>query len=113
MPTGVPVVSNNSAHRWTPDVHVIPELNPEHIKVVEAQRKRLGCGAGSSQSSQTASIQAMCPLFIPCAVSVWRRSWSANPGDLRRGKTFQTWPEMADNMIPYIAAKRRSLSRSP
>ena len=92
-----PVVSNNSAHRWTPDVPmVVPEINPEHIRVIEAQRKRLGRAAGaSSPSSPTAPSRAMSPPCIPCGSSGWSRCWCApirpSPAPVRPLQPGRTW----------------------
>ena len=100
-----PVVSNNSAHRWTPDVPMmIPEINADHAAVIEAQRRRLGTKRGFIAVKPNCSIQSYVPAIHPllgvrpdagsrCART--RRSRGA-------GKTFETWPEMIDNVIPFI-----------
>ena len=99
-----PVVSNNSAHRLTPDVPMImPELNPEHALVIPAQRRRLGTKVGFVTAKPNCSIQSYVPLLHPLrefglkAVSVC--TYQAISG---AGKTFHSWPEMVDNVIPYI-----------
>ena len=93
---GCPVVSNNSAHRWTPDVPmVVPEINPEHLRVIEAQRRRLGTERGLSPSSPTVPCKAMSPPSIPCAPSAWSRCWSApirpSPVRARPSKPGRRW----------------------
>ena len=103
----VPVVSNNSACRGLPDVPmVVPEINADHIAVIETQRKRLGSRYGFIAVKPNCSIQsyvpALTPLmdFIPEKVSVC--TYQAISG---AGKTFKTWPEMVDNVIPYISGE--------
>ena len=110
-----PVVSNNSAHRWTPDVPmVIPELNPEHIKVVEAQRKRLGMRRGFIAVKSNCSIQSYVPALHPLRgfglEKILVCTYQAISG---AGKTFQTWPEMADNLIPYIGGEEEKSEQEP
>lgn len=112
---GCPVVSNNSAHRWTPDVPmVIPELNPEHIKVVEAQRKRLGMRRGFIAVKSNCSIQSYVPALHPLRgfglEKILVCTYQAISG---AGKTFQTWPEMADNLIPYIGGEEEKSEQEP
>ena len=99
-----PVVSNNSAHRMTADVPmIIPELNPEHALVIPAQRRRLGTKVGFVTVKPNCSIQCYVPLLHPLkefglkSLSVC--TYQAISG---AGKTFATWPEMADNVIPFI-----------
>ena len=102
-----PVVSNNSAHRWTPDVPmVVPEINPEHIQVIEAQRKRLGTKRGFIAVKSNCSLQSYVPALHPLRSFGLERvlvcTYQAISG---AGKTFDTWPEMLDNVIPYIDRK--------
>ena len=99
-----PVVSNNSAHRWTPDVPmVIPEVNPEHLAVIPAQRKRLGTKRGFIAVKSNCSIQSYVPALSPLRSFGLEKilvcTYQAISG---AGKTFDTWPEMVDNLIPYI-----------
>lgn len=110
-----PVVSNNSAHRHTPDVPmVVPEINADHIAVIETQRKRLGSRYGFIAVKPNCSIQsyvpALTPLmdFIPEKVSVC--TYQAISG---AGKTFKTWPEMVDNVIPYISGEDEKSEQEP
>lgn len=110
-----PVISNNSAHRWTPDVPmVIPEVNPEHLKVLEAQKTRLGTKRGFIAVKSNCSIQSYVPAlsalmdFEPTEVSVC--TYQAISG---AGKTFETWPEMVDNVIPYIGGEEEKSEKEP
>ena len=111
----VPVISNNSANRHTPDVPMlIPEINGAHAAVIEAQRRRLGTRAGFIAVKPNCSIQsyvpALTPLmdFIPEKVSVC--TYQAISG---AGKTFKTWPEMVDNVIPYIGGEEEKSEQEP
>lgn len=111
----VPVVSANSAHRWTPDVPVvIPEVNPEHLSVIQSQRKRLGTDRGFVTAKPNCSIQPYVPAlhalseFVPQQASVC--TYQAISG---AGKTFATWPEMVDNVIPYIDGEEQKSIREP
>ncbi|MBQ3141785.1 MAG: aspartate-semialdehyde dehydrogenase, partial [Clostridia bacterium] len=96
-----PVVSNNSAHRWTPDVPmIVPELNPEHAEVIEAQRKRLGTKRGFVAVKSNCSIQSYLPALFPLKEKfglnkVIACTYQAISG---AGKTFERWPEMVDNL---------------
>ena len=97
-----PVVSNNSAHRWTPDVPmVVPEINPEHIRVIEAQRKRLGVQRGFIAVKSNCSLQSYVPALHPLRKYGLEKAlvctYQAISG---AGKTFERWPEMVDNCIP-------------
>ncbi len=110
-----PVVSNNSAHRWTPDVPmVIPEINPEHLSVIESQKKRLGVKNGFIAVKPNCSIQSYVPAlhplksFVPQEVFVC--TYQAISG---AGKTFKDWPEMEDNVIPYIGGEEEKSEREP
>ncbi len=110
-----PVVSNNSAHRWTPDVPVIvPELNPEHAGVIEAQRRRLGTTRGFITAKPNCSIQSYVPAihplrgFGPTRLSVC--TYQALSG---AGKTLASWPEMNDNVIPFIKGEEDKSEQEP
>jgi aspartate-semialdehyde dehydrogenase len=110
-----PVVSNNSAHRWTPDVPmVVPELNPEHIHVIEAQRKRLGVKRGLIAVKSNCSIQSYVPALHPLRQFGLEKilvcTYQAISG---AGKTFSTWPEMLDNVIPYIGGEEEKSEQEP
>ena len=110
-----PVVSNNSAHRWTPDVPmVIPEVNPEHLEVIPAQRKRLGTSRGFIAVKSNCSIQSYVPALSPLRrfgiEKVLVCTYQAISG---AGKTFETWPEMVDNLIPYIGGEEEKSEREP
>jgi len=113
--TETPVVSNNSAHRWTPDVPmVIPEVNPEHTDVIPFQRKRLGTARGFVAVKPNCSIQSYAPVL-----TAWKRyqptevvatTYQAISG---AGKTFQDWPEMTGNIIPYIGGEEEKSEKEP
>ncbi len=111
-----PVVSNNSAHRWTADVPmVVPELNPEHIQIIEAQRKRLGTKKGFIAVKSNCSLQSYVPALHPLKdefgiEKVLVCTYQAISG---AGKTFETWPEMVDNVIPYIGGEEEKSEREP
>lgn len=110
-----PVVSNNSAHRWTPDVPmVVPEINPEHFEVIEHQRKRLGTTRGFIAVKPNCSIQAYTP-----ALAAWKEfeprevvvsTYQAISG---AGKTFKDWPEMVGNIIPFISGEEAKSEKEP
>lgn len=111
----VPVVSNNSANRWTPDVPmVIPEINDAHLAVIEAQRKRLGTKRGFIAVKPNCSIQSYVPAlsalleFRPKVVVA--TTYQAISG---AGKTFREWPEMIDNVIPYIGGEEEKSEKEP
>lgn len=110
-----PVVSNNSAHRWTPDVPmVVPEINPEHFAVIEDQKKRLGTTRGFVAVKPNCSIQSYAPVltawkeFEPYEVVV--TTYQAISG---AGKTFKDWPEMVGNIIPYIGGEEEKSEQEP
>ena len=110
-----PVVSNNSAHRWTPDVPmVVPEINPEHIRVIEAQRKRLGVKRGFIAVKSNCSLQSYVPALHPLREfgleQVLVCTYQAISG---AGKTFETWPDMVDNVIPYIGGEEEKSEQEP
>ena len=111
----VPVVSNNSAHRWTPDVPmVVPEINPDHMNVIEFQKKRLGTKRGFIAVKPNCSIQSYAPVltawaeFEPYEVVV--STYQAISG---AGKTFKDWPEMVENIIPYIGGEEEKSEKEP
>ena len=110
-----PVVSNNSAHRMTPDVPmVIPEVNPEHLEVIAAQRKRLGTKRGFIAVKSNCSIQSYVPALSPLrqfgVKDVLVCTYQAISG---AGKTFERWPEMIDNVIPYIGGEEEKSEQEP
>ena len=109
------VISNNSAHPWTPDVPmVIPEVNPEHLKVLEAQKTRLGTKRGFIAVKSNCSIQSYAPALHPLRAFGLERvlvcTYQAISG---AGKTFETWPEMIDNVIPYIGGEEEKSEKEP
>ena len=113
--TETPVVSNNSAHRWTPDVPmVVPEINPEHFDVIEFQKKRLGTTRGFIAVKPNCSIQSYAPVL-----TAWREfepyevvatTYQAISG---AGKTFKDWPEMVGNVIPFIGREEEKSEQEP
>ena len=110
-----PVVSNNSAHRWTPDVPmVVPEINPEHIAVIDAQKKRLGTTRGFIAVKSNCSLQSYVPALHPLMKYGLEKAlvctYQAISG---AGKTFETWPEMVDNVIPFIGGEEEKSEREP
>ena len=111
-----PVVSNNSAHRWTPDVPmVIPEVNPEHIEIIKSQRKRLGTQRGFIAVKSNCSIQSYVPAFHPLKdkFGLDRALVCTYQAISGAGKTFDTWPEMLDNVIPYIGGEEEKSETEP
>lgn len=113
--TETPVMSNNSAHRWTPDVPmVIPEINIDHFDVIEDQKKRLGTTRGFIAVKPNCSIQSYAPClaawkeFEPTEVVV--TTYQAISG---AGKTFKDWPEMVENIIPYIGGEEEKSEQEP
>ena len=111
----VPVVSNNSAHRWTDDVPmVVPEMNPEHLAVIPAQRARLGTRRGFIAVKSNCSIQSYAPALHPLMQfgiePVLVCTYQAISG---AGKTFERWPEMVDNLIPYIGGEEEKSEQEP
>jgi len=111
----VPVVSNNSAHRWTPDVPmIVPELNPEHMEVIESQKKRLGTKNGFIAVKPNCSIQSYTPMLHALrqfgVKTVVATTYQAISG---AGKTFKDWPEMIDNIIPYIGGEEEKSEQEP
>ncbi|NLN45336.1 MAG: aspartate-semialdehyde dehydrogenase [Clostridiaceae bacterium] len=113
--TETPVVSNNSAHRWTPDVPVmIPEINPEHVAVIPFQRRRLGTVRGFVAAKPNCSIQSYVPALSALRAfgieQVVTCTYQAISG---AGKTFVDWPEMQNNMIPYIGGEDEKSEQEP
>ena len=111
----IPVVSNNSAHRWTEDVPmVIPEINDAHLEVIESQRKRLGTKRGFIAVKPNCSIQAYVPELTPLLKygikEVVATTYQAISG---AGKTFNEWPEMIDNLIPFIGGEEEKSEKEP
>ena len=111
----VPVVSNNSANRWTDDVPmVVPEINADHIRIIDAQRKRLGTKKGFIAVKSNCSIQSYVPALSPLLKygleKVLVCTYQAISG---AGKTFERWPEMVDNCIPYIGGEEEKSEQEP
>ena len=113
--TETPVVSNNSAHRWTPDVPmVVPEINPEHFEVIKFQKQRLGTTRGFIAVKPNCSIQSYAPVltawkeFEPYEVVA--TTYQAISG---AGKTFKDWPEMVENISPYIGGEEEKSEKEP
>ncbi|MBE7023725.1 MAG: aspartate-semialdehyde dehydrogenase [Clostridia bacterium] len=110
-----PVVSNNSAHRHTKDVPmIVPEINPEHAEIIAAQRKRLGTKRGFVSVKSNCSLQSYVPALHPLMKygikEVLACTYQAISG---AGKTFETWPEMVDNLIPYIGGEEEKSEIEP
>ncbi len=110
-----PVISNNSAHRHTPDVPmIIPEINPEHAQVIEAQKKRLGTKRGFIAVKSNCSLQSYVPALHPLmkfgVEKVLATTYQAISG---AGKTFASWPEMIDNVIPFIGGEEEKSEIEP
>ncbi len=110
-----PVISNNSAHRHTPDVPmIVPELNADHAKIIPAQRKRLGTKRGFIAVKSNCSLQSYVPALFPLSKfgikDVLVCTYQAISG---AGKTFQTWPEMIDNVIPFIGGEEEKSEKEP
>lgn len=113
--TETPVISNNSAHRWTPDVPmVIPEINDSHLEVIASQRQRLGTKNGFIAVKPNCSIQSYVPMLSPLLdfkpTRVVATTYQAISG---AGKTFKEWPEMIDNVIPYIGGEEEKSEQEP
>ena len=115
--TETPVVSNNSAHRWTPDVPmVVPEINPEHMDVIQYQKKRLGTSRGFIAVKPNCSIQSYTPVL-----NAWKKAGfepyeavvSTYQAISGAGKTFADWPEMEGNIIPYIGGEEEKSEKEP
>ena len=115
--TETPVVSNNSAHRWTPDVPmVVPELNPEHLEVIADQKKRLGTTRGFIVVKPNCSIQSYTPALHALKKAGYEpktfvaTTYQAISG---AGKTFKDWPEMEHNIIPFIGGEEEKSEQEP
>lgn len=111
-----PVVSNNSAHRSTPDVPmVVPEINPEHIEIIEAQRKRLGTKRGFIAVKSNCSLQSYVPALHPLMAEfgVTKALVCTYQAISGAGKTFDTMPEILDNVIPYIGGEEEKSEQEP
>ncbi len=113
--TETPVVSNNSAHRWTPDVPmVVPEINPGHMDVIQYQRKRLGTTSGFIAVKPNCSVQSYVPALTAWMeyepTQVVATTYQAISG---AGKTFKDWPEMVGNVIPYIGGEEEKSEMEP
>ena len=111
----LPVVSNNSAHRWTEDVPmVVPEINPEHYQLIDRQRKRLGTKKGFIAVKPNCSIQSYTPALAAWkAFEPYQSVVSTYQAISGAGKNFQTWPEMVGNIIPYIGGEEEKSEREP
>ena len=110
-----PVISNNSAHRGTEDVPmIVPEINPEHAEVIEAQRKRLGTKKGFIAVKSNCSLQSYVPALFPLSKFGIKKAlvctYQAISG---AGKTFDRWPEIVDNVIPYIGGEEEKSEQEP
>jgi len=111
-----PVISNNSAHRFTPDVPmIIPEINADHAEIIEAQRKRLGTKKGFVAVKSNCSLQSYVPAIYPLdekfgVDKVLVCTYQAISG---AGKTFERWPEMIDNVIPFIGGEEEKSEKEP
>ena len=110
-----PVISNNSAHRWTKDVPmIIPEINSEHLGIIETQRKRLGTNRGFIAVKSNCSLQSYVPALHPLRKHGLEKvlvcTYQAISG---AGKTFATWPEMSDNCIPFINGEEEKSEQEP
>lgn len=111
----VPVISNNSAHRWTPDVPmIVPEINPEHTELIHQQRRRLGTKNGFISVKPNCSIQSYVPVLAPLMEfgpeKIVVATYQAISG---AGKTFADWPEMEHNLIPYIGGEEEKSENEP
>ena len=111
----IPVISNNSAHRWTPDVPmIIPEINADHIKIIESQRKRLGTKKGFVSVKSNCSIQSYVPAISALMdynpTKILACTYQAISG---AGKVFGDWPEILDNVIPYIGGEDEKSETEP
>ncbi len=112
-----PVVSNNSAHRFTPDVPmVVPELNADHTAIIESQKKRLGTKRGFIAVKSNCSLQSYVPAIYPLDKAGFKVkdvlvcTYQAISG---AGKTFETWPDMVDNVIPFIGGEEEKSEKEP
>jgi len=110
-----PVISNNSAHRGTPDVPMmIPEVNPEHAAIIEAQRRRLGTRCGFVAVKPNCSLQSYVPALHPLRdLGLGKIAVATYQAISGAGKTFETWPEMIDNVIPFIKGEEEKSEQEP
>ncbi len=111
-----PVVSNNSAHRWTPDVPmVVPEINPEHLEVIPSQRARLGSKRGFIAVKSNCSLQSYVPALHPLKdeFGLTRALVCTYQAISGAGKTFETFPDIVDNVIPYIGGEEEKSEQEP
>ena len=111
-----PVVSNNSAHRATPDVPmVVPEINPEHIEIIKTQRERLGTKRGFIAVKSNCSLQSYVPALnaLKDKYGIKQAMVCTYQAISGAGKTFKTWPEMVDNVIPYIGGEEEKSEQEP
>ncbi|MBP0963474.1 MAG: aspartate-semialdehyde dehydrogenase family protein, partial [Oscillospiraceae bacterium] len=110
-----PVMSNNSAHRFTPDVPmIIPEINPEHMAIVADQKKRLGTKRGFVSVKSNCSLQSYVPAMHPLKeFGITKTLVCTYQAISGAGKTFATWPEMVDNVIPYIGGEEEKSEKEP
>ena len=111
----IPVISNNSAHRSTPDVPmIVPEINPEHAEIIPAQRKRLGTQRGFIAVKSNCSLQSYVPALHPLRKYGLKAALACTYQAISgAGKTFETWPEMVDNVIPYIGGEEEKSEQEP
>ena len=112
---GCPVMSNNSAHRFTPDVPmIVPEINAQHAEIIHAQRKRLGTETGFVSVKSNCSLQSYVPAIHPLLdLGVERALACTYQAISGAGKNFTTWPEMVDNVIPFIGGEEEKSEKEP
>ncbi len=112
---GIPVMSNNSANRFTPDVPmIIPEINPGHAEIIKSQRQRLGTDRGFIAVKSNCSLQSYVPALHPLLdLGVERALACTYQAISGAGKTFESWPEMVDNVIPFIGGEEEKSEREP
>lgn len=112
---GLAVVSNNSAHRWTQDVPmIIPEVNPHHLNIIKSQRAQRGWTTGCLVVKPNCSIQSYVPALHPLSIfGIQEVSVATYQAISGAGKTLAAWPEMQDNVIPYIAGEEEKSEREP
>ena len=110
-----PVISNNSANRWTPDVPmIIPEINSDHAALIDSQKKRLGTTRGFIAVKPNCSIQSYVPALTPLlSYGIKQISVCTYQAISGAGKTFKDWPEMVGNMIPYIGGEEEKSEKEP
>ena len=110
-----PVISNNSAHRWTPDVPMmVPEINSDHAAIIEKQKERLGTKRGFIAVKPNCSIQSYVPALSPLrSFGIKQISVCTYQAISGAGKTFKDWPEMVGNMIPYIGGEEEKSEQEP